>query len=98
MRPLGNNLVVKQLPFRQPQGGILIPEAHAAALHYGDIKVFEVIAVGPGKMSRLGGRIPIECEPGDRIICQCHTDGAKPLEGEHEVISADLILAVIPNL
>lgn len=97
MKPLGNNLIVKQLPFRKPTGGIAIPEAYADAMNYGDIKVYEVLAVGPGRINGKGVRIPIECETGDRIICSCHTEGARPMDDERQVISADLILAVIPN-
>ena len=97
MRPLGNNLLVKQLPFREPTGGITVPDAFKESLHYGDTKVFEVLSVGPGRLTGKGVRIPIEAAPGDRIVAQSHTDGTRPAGDDRIVINAETILAVIPK-
>lgn len=97
MKPLNNRLIVRQLPYKKPASGILIPEAFAESMMTGDTKVWTVIAVGPGRVNSKGIRVPIECEPGDRIITKSYTAGADPMDDGNSIITDDQIIAVIPK-
>lgn len=96
IKPLSNHLVVQHLPYKVPDG-IVIPEAFAHVMQEADTKVFKVVAVGPGRVTRKGIRVPIECEPGDRIITKSYTAGPDPLPDGNFLIDDGQILAVIPQ-
>ncbi len=62
--PLADRIVVKPLEdTEQMRGGLYIPDTAKEKPQQG-----EVIAVGPGKMTDDGKRIPAELSVGDRIL------------------------------
>lgn len=98
IRLLGNHLLVKRLP-QVRLGGIFVPAAFDDDNNTGGPKLYQVLAVGPGQRNHKGVRIPIECVPGDRIICHSYTAGradVKLPEGQF-ILTAEQILMVIPD-
>lgn len=64
VHPLADRIVVKPLEdTEQMRGGLYIPDTAKEKPQQG-----EVIAVGPGKMTEDGKRIPAELSVGDRIL------------------------------
>jgi chaperonin GroES len=64
VQPLADRIVVKPLEdTEQMRGGLYIPDTAKEKPQQG-----EVIAVGPGKMTEDGKRIPAELSVGDRIL------------------------------
>ena len=63
-KPLGERVVVKPSEGEQTtKGGIYLPDTAKEKPQEG-----EVIAVGPGRVSEDGSRIPMELTKGDRVI------------------------------
>ena len=65
LKPLGNRVVVKPLEDAEQMstGGIYIPDTAKEKPQDG-----EVVAVGPGRLTDEGQRIPIEVGVGDTIV------------------------------
>lgn len=64
LKPLGDRLVVK--PIEQEdvsRGGILLPETAKEKPQEG-----KVVAVGPGRLSDEGNRLPMDVKVGDIVI------------------------------
>jgi chaperonin GroES len=62
--PLGERVVIKPIEQEQlTKGGIFLPDTAKEKPQEG-----EVIAVGPGRVSDDGSRIPMELSKGDRVI------------------------------
>ena len=97
IKPLGNHLLVRRLPQVQI-GVIVLPSAFDDDHNTGGPKIFRVLAVGPGRRNRKGVVIPIECAPGDRIICHSYTAGVADVklpDGQF-ILTEDQILMVLP--
>lgn len=94
--PLGNRLLVRRVAPPTTRGGIYLPESARDDANTGGPKEFLVLAVGPGRMNAKGVRIPIECRPGDRVVCHSYTSGPVPVNDTDHIITEDQILAVIP--
>ena len=64
IRPLADRVVVKPLEeTEQMRGGLYIPDTAKEKPQQG-----EVIAVGPGRLTDEGQRIPLEVKEGDRVL------------------------------
>ena len=64
MKPLAERVIVKTVaPEEVTKGGIVLPENSKEKNQEA-----EVVAVGPGKLSEDGKRIPLEVKVGDRVI------------------------------
>jgi len=64
LQPLGDRVVVKPMPREEvTKGGIVLPDTAKEKPQEG-----EIVAVGPGKMTDDGKRIPMEVKVGDRVI------------------------------
>ncbi|OGN88979.1 MAG: co-chaperone GroES [Chloroflexi bacterium RBG_13_46_9] len=64
LQPMGNRLVVKPMQTEEKtKSGIYLPDTAKEKSQEG-----KVIAVGPGKVTDEGKRIPMEVEVGDIII------------------------------
>ena len=62
--PLGERVIVKPIEQEQTtRGGIVLPDTAKEKPQEG-----EVVAVGPGRMSDDGQRIPMELAKGDRVV------------------------------
>ena len=64
LQPLADRIVVKPKPREEiTKGGILLPDTVQEKPQEG-----EVIAVGPGKMTDDGKRIPMDIKVGDTVL------------------------------
>lgn len=98
MKPLSNHIIVKRVkqPTAAVGGMILLPPILVDDYNTGGPKEYEVLAVGPGRRNRKAITVPVECQPGDRVICHSYTTGVTELDDGHMVITDDMIIAVIP--
>ena len=62
-KPLGNRMLVKRSEPQVSKGGILLPDSAREKPKQG-----EILAVGPGKMSKDGAVKPMELKMGDRVL------------------------------
>jgi len=64
VRPLADRIVVKPLEeTEQMRGGLYIPDTAKEKPQQG-----EVVAVGPGKLTDEGQRLPMEVKVGDKVL------------------------------
>lgn len=96
MKPLGNHLLVRE-ELHEHIGGIFLTKKAKMDLMLGRPRVFLVLAKGPGRRTRKGVLLPIECEVGDRLIVHSYTDGPQDNPDGTAIITADQILAVMPG-
>ena len=89
-KPLGNRIVVEPLEGDEQMsaGGIYIPDTAKEKPQQGT-----VVAVGPGKLSDEGKRIPMEIEVGDTVVYSKY-GGTEYKEGdiEYQILREDDIL------
>ena len=79
--PLGDRVVVKPSTKEEvTKGGIVIPDTAKEKPQEG-----EVLAVGPGKMTEEGKRIPLDVKVGD-IVVYAKYGGTEIKEGDEELI------------
>jgi len=97
MKVLGNHLLVEAIPQTRSAGGIHFSPGYGQQENVGGPKVFRVLATGPGRPNRKGVLIPLEAEPGDRIICHSYTSGPVDVGPDRHLITSDQILAVLPK-
>jgi len=93
---LGNRVLVERINPPETRGGIYLPESARDDNNIGGPKEYRVWMVGPGKTIK-GTVVPVECAVGDRVICHSYTSGPIEVEPGYFVITADQIIAVIPN-
>ena len=81
LQPLGDRIVVKPTPKEEvTKGGIVLPDTVQERPQEG-----KVIAVGPGKMTDDGKRIPIDIKVGDTVIYAKY-GGSEIKEDDEELI------------
>ncbi len=79
--PLGDRVVVRPSTKEEvTKGGIVIPDTAKEKPQEG-----EVLAVGPGKMTEDGKRIPLDVKVGD-IVIYAKYGGTEIKEGDEELI------------
>lgn len=96
MKPLGKHIIVQEEVAEQI-GGIFLTKKAKMDLMLGRPRVFRVISVGPGRLTKKGVLIPPECRAGDRIICHSYFEGPIDLPDGRHIITQDQILAVLPT-
>lgn len=94
IRPLADRVVVKPLEeTEQMKGGLYIPDTAKEKPQQG-----EVIAVGPGKLTEDGKRIPLELKEGDRVLYGKYSGTEVTVGDEHYLILRESdVLAVIQS-
>ena len=81
LQPLGDRIIVKPTPREEiTKGGILLPDTVQEKPQEG-----KVIAVGPGKMTDDGKRIPPDVKVGDTVIYAKY-GGSEIKEDDEELI------------
>jgi chaperonin GroES len=81
LEPLGDRVVVKPSTKEEmTKGGIVIPDTAKEKPQEG-----EILAVGPGKMTEDGKRIPLDVKVGD-IVIYAKYGGTEIKEGDEELI------------
>jgi chaperonin GroES len=92
VRPLHDRIIVRRLEEgEQKSGSIIIPDTAKEKPQRG-----EVIAVGNGKVSDDGTRVPLDIKAGDLILFGKYTSQEVKLDGdEYLIMREDEVLAVI---
>ena len=92
IRPLYDRIVVKRKDAReQVRGGIIIPDTAKEKPQEA-----EVIAVGEGKWSDEGKRIPLEVKKGDTILLGKYSGTEIKLDDvEYTILREDEVLAIV---
>jgi chaperonin GroES len=92
VRPLGDRVLVKPLETKEvKKGGIIIPDTVKEKPQEG-----EVIALGTGKITDEGKKIPMEVKIGEKILFKKYGgDEIKISDVEHKILDREDILAVI---
>jgi chaperonin GroES len=94
VKPLNDRVLVKRIEEVQvTKGGIVIPDTAKEKPIEG-----KVIAVGPGKMSDAGSRMPLQLKEGDRVLFGKYAGTEIKMEGEdYLMMREEDILAVITD-
>ena len=94
VKPLNDRVLVKRIEEVQvTKGGILIPDTAKEKPIEG-----KVIAVGPGKMSDAGNRMPLQLKEGDRVLFGKYAGTEIKMEGEEYLMMREEdILAVLTD-
>ena len=94
IQPLADRVVVKALEdTEQMRGGLYIPDTAKEKPQQG-----EVVAVGPGKMTDDGKRIPNELKAGDRVLYGKYSGTEVTVSDEQYLILKESdVLAVIKS-
>lgn len=94
IQPLADRVVVKPIEeTEQMRGGLYIPDTAKEKPQQG-----EIIAVGPGKVTDDGNRVPCELKEGDRVLYGKYSGTEVTLENEQYLILRESdVLAVIKS-
>ncbi len=92
IKPLGDRVVVRATPREEvTRSGIVLPDTAKEKPQEG-----EVVAVGPGRVSEDGKRIPVDVKEGDRVIYAKYAGSEIKLDNEEYLILGEKdILAVL---
>ena len=92
IKPLADRVVVKPLPAEdKTKGGLFVPDTAKERPQQG-----EVVAVGPGRVSDDGKRIPAEVKVGDKILYGKYTGTEVDYEGtEYLIMRESDVFAII---
>ncbi len=92
VKPLSDRILVRRLEEQeQKRGGIIIPDTAKEKP-----QECEVMAVGPGRVTEDGKRIPTELKKGDRILISKYSGTEVKIDGEEYLIMReDDVLAVV---
>lgn len=92
IRPLGDKVVIKVIEEQEATtGGIILPDSAREKPQKG-----EVLAVGPGKLSKDGQREEMEIKKGDVVLFRKYGGTELKMDNnEYKILTTDDILAVI---
>jgi chaperonin GroES len=92
LKPLEDRVVIKPaLPDEKVQGGIIIPDTAKEKPQRG-----EIVAVGPGKVSDSGQKIPLTVKKGDIVLYGKYSGTEVTVDGEdYLVVRESDILAIV---
>ena len=92
IKPLADRVVVKPLPAEdKTKGGLFVPDTAKERPQQG-----EIVAVGPGRVTDEGKKIPIEVKVGDKILYGKYSGTEVNYDGEEYLIMRESdIFAII---
>ena len=92
VQPLADRILVRRLEEGETKkGGIIIPDTAKEKP-----QECEVMAVGPGRMSDEGKRMPLEVKKGDRVLIGKYSGtDVKLLGDEFVILREDDVLAIV---
>ena len=94
LRPIGDRVLVEpveEIEAKCKKGGIIIPDTAKEKPMTG-----VVVAVGTGKTSDDGKKVPIEVKKGDRVLVNKYGGTEIKLEGkDYRILNSEDILAVL---
>lgn len=95
--PRNDDVLVKREEWTQTDSGLLHVPADARASQRGYRAEGVVRAVGPGKLTKRGERVPLDVKPGDRVVFPSWVSHTPiDLDGEHFIqIKASDIAAIV---
>jgi chaperonin GroES len=93
IKPLADNIIIEPIKEeKKTKGGILLPDTAEKERP----ETGKVIAVGPGKKTSSGKRIPIDVKKGDIVIFSKYGPSEIKVDGkEYLVAREDDILAIL---
>jgi len=92
IKPLNDRVLIKRLEAEEKSaGGIIIPDTAKEKPQRG-----KVVAVGPGRASEEGVRVPLTVKEGDTVLFGKYSGMDVKFEGEeHVFMREDDILAIV---
>lgn len=85
IRPLHDRVVIRRTEEEQKTaGGIVIPDSAAEKPSQG-----EVIAVGPGKKTEDGTKVPMDLKVGDKVLFGPYAGSTAKIDGEEFLIMTE---------
>ena len=82
MKPLADRVVIKPSPAEEKsKGGIILPDTAKEKPVVG-----EIVAVGPGKVTDDGKKVPMEVKVGDKVLYGKYSGTEVTVEGEEYLI------------
>jgi chaperonin GroES len=92
IRPLQDRIIIKRIEEEEKtKGGIIIPDTAKEKPSEG-----KVIAVGSGKVTDDGKKIPLEVKVGDRVLFGKYSGTEVKIEGEeHLILREDEIIGIV---
>jgi chaperonin GroES len=92
IKPLADRVIIKPAPAEEKtKGGIILPDTAKEKPVIG-----EVVAVGPGKVTDDGKKIPCEVKVGDKVLYGKYSGTEVTVEGEEYLIMREAdIFAVV---
>lgn len=82
IKPLGDRVVIKPSPAEEKtKGGIILPDTAKEKPVQG-----EIVAVGPGRVSDDGKKIPMEVKKGDTVLYGKYSGTEVTIDGEEYLI------------
>jgi chaperonin GroES len=94
IKPLADRVVVKVMePEEQVKGGIIIPDTAKEKPQQG-----EVVAVGPGRVTENGTKVPMEVKVGDKVLFGKYSGTEVTVDDEEFLIMRESdILAIVTS-
>jgi chaperonin GroES len=92
IKPLSDRVVIKPaLAEEKTKGGIILPDTAKEKPVVG-----EIVAVGPGKVSDEGKKVPMEVKVGDKVLYGKYSGTEVTVEGEEYLIMREAdIFAIV---
>ena len=92
IKPLSDRVVIKPAPAEEKtKGGIILPDTAKEKPVIG-----EIVAVGPGKVSDDGKKIPMELKVGDKVLYGKYSGTEVTVKGEEYLIMREAdIFAIV---
>lgn len=97
MRPLSDKLVVMPIVSEKSRAGVVFPTSTFEDPNYGGVRLYRVLAVGPGRIGRDGVRREMPVSVGDRVLCHSYTASPQDLPGGQKLITLDQVIAFLPR-
>lgn len=94
LKPLHDNVIIKPKKAEEvTRAGIVLPDT----MDKGKSEQGEVIAVGPGKMTESGNRLPMSVKVGDKVVFKKYSIDEFMDENKEEflILPDDAILAIL---
>jgi chaperonin GroES len=92
IKPLADRVVIKPAPAEEKtKGGIILPDTAKEKPVVG-----EIVAVGPGKVSDDGKKVPMEVKVGDKVLYGKYSGTEVTVEGDEYLIMREAdIFAIV---
>lgn len=82
VKPLADRVIIKPSPAEEKtKGGIILPDTAKEKPVIG-----EIVAVGPGKVTDEGKKVPLEVKVGDKVLYGKYSGTEVTIDGEQYLI------------